>query len=73
MRVQERPEGSTTLPGYLPVSEAARLLNVSAAALYSRIYRSDLPVIKVGRTLLLSDETVMKLYSTVRPYQYHDR
>jgi hypothetical protein len=73
MQVQEPAEGSTTLPGYHTIHEASKLLGVSAAALYSRIYRSNVPVIKVGRTLLLSDETVMRLFAETQPYQYHNR
>jgi excisionase family DNA binding protein len=70
MQVQERPEGSTTLPGYHTVREAAKLLGISADALYSRIYRTpDIEVIKVGRTLLLSDTAVMRLFAETRIYR----
>jgi excisionase family DNA binding protein len=73
MHVHEPAEGSTTVPGYHTVKEAAKLLGISAGALYSRIYRMEIPVIKAGRTLLLSDEVVMQLYAETRHYHYHNR
>ncbi len=66
MKIQERESGR--LPGYMTVREAAKALGISAGALYNRLYRTDLPVIKAGRTLLLPDSTVMSLYAMTRHY-----
>lgn len=68
MQVKEPTEGATHVPGFMTVAEAARMLGVSVGALYSRLYRGSYPVVKAGRTILLSDETVMKLYSETRHY-----
>lgn len=68
MQLQERESG--TLPGYLTVAEAAKLLGITAGALYSRLYRSNLPAIKAGCTLLLPHDTVMRLFNETRRYEY---
>lgn len=68
MQIQERENG--TLPGYLTVAEAAKLLGITAGAVYSRLYRSNLPAIKAGRTLLLPHDTVMRLYAETRHYEH---
>jgi excisionase family DNA binding protein len=73
MKVKEPAEGATHVPGYHTVAECARLLNISPAAVYNRIARSSIEVIKVGRTILLSDEAVLKLFTDVRHYQYHTK
>ena len=67
MEIQERPVGDA-VPGYRTIAETARLLGISVGATYSRLYRSRLPVIKAGRTLLLPVDTVMRLFNETREY-----
>jgi hypothetical protein len=70
MRVKESAEGNTMLPGWFTVAQTAKLLGISVDACYSRIYRTpDIEVIKVGRTLLLSDTAVMRLFAETRIYR----
>jgi excisionase family DNA binding protein len=69
MRVREQDANTSVLPGWHTVKDVAKILNVSAGAIYNRIYRGDYEVVRAGRTLLLSDETVMKLYATTRHYE----
>lgn len=69
----DRPDDATSVPGYMTVAQCAKLLGLTAAGLYSRIRRGNIPVTRAGRTLLLSDEQILKLFASTRNYQYHDR
>ena len=70
MRVHEPTEGdgTTQVPGFMTVKEVARMLSTSPAAIYNRLARGNYDVRRAGRTLLLSEATVLKLYSETRHY-----
>lgn len=49
------------LPLVLTVAEAARLLRVGRSTAYEMANRGDIPVIKLGRRLLVPREALLKM------------
>lgn len=49
------------LPLVLTVAEAARLLRVGRSTAYEMANRGDIPVVKLGRRLLVPREALLKM------------
>jgi len=47
-----------TTEKYITIPELAKLLGVSRIAIYNRVKRGDIPAIKIGRTYVITDQTV---------------
>lgn len=43
---------------YITIPELAKLLGVSRIAIYNRVKKGDIPATKIGRTYVITDETV---------------
>jgi len=47
-----------TTEKYITIPELAKLLGVSRIAIYNRVKRGDIPATKIGRTYVITDQTV---------------
>ena len=43
---------------YITIPELAKLLGVSRIAIYNRVKKGDIPATKIGRTYVITDQTV---------------
>jgi len=43
---------------YITIPELAKLLGVSRIAIYTRVKKGDIPATKIGRTYVITDQTV---------------
>ncbi len=43
---------------YLTIPELAKLLGVSRIAIYNRVRKGEIPAAKIGRTYVITDETI---------------
>ncbi|MFQ5545376.1 MAG: helix-turn-helix domain-containing protein [Acidiferrobacterales bacterium] len=50
-----------TLEKYLTIPELARLLGVSRIAIYNRVKKGQIPAKKIGRTYVITDQTVAEI------------
>jgi len=46
---------------YLTIPELAKLLGVSRIAIYNRVKKGQIPATKVGRTYVITDETITNI------------
>jgi excisionase family DNA binding protein len=46
---------------YITIPELAKLLGVSRIAIYNRVKKGQIPATKVGRTYVITDQTVAKI------------
>ena len=47
-----------TTEKYITIPELAKLLGVSRIAIYNRVKKGDIPATKIGRTYVITDQTV---------------
>ena len=50
-----------TTENYLTIPELAKLLGVSRIAIYNRVKKGQIPATKIGRTYVITDETVASI------------
>jgi excisionase family DNA binding protein len=50
-----------TLEKYITIPELARLLGVSRIAIYNRVKKGQIPAKKIGRTYVITDQTVAEI------------
>ena len=48
---------------YLTIPELAKLLGVSRIAIYNRVKKGQIPATKVGRTYVITDQTIASILS----------
>lgn len=46
---------------YLTIPELAKLLGVSRIAIYNRVKKGQIPASKIGKTYLITDETIANI------------
>jgi excisionase family DNA binding protein len=46
---------------YLTVPELAKLLGVSRIAIYNRVKKGEIPATKIGKTYLITDQTIANI------------
>ena len=46
---------------YLTIPELAKLLGVSRIAIYNRVKKGEIPAAKIGRTYVITDQTIAKV------------
>ncbi len=46
---------------YLTIPELAKLLGVSRIAIYNRVKKGQIPAIKIGRTYVITDQTIANI------------
>ena len=44
---------------YITIPELARLLGVSRIAIYNRVKKGQIPAVKIGRTYVITDRTIL--------------
>lgn len=49
---------------YITIPMLAELLGVSRIAIYKRVKKGEIPAIKIGRTYVITDQTVSKILGT---------
>jgi len=52
-----------TTEKYITIPELAKLLGVSRIAIYNRVKKGQIPATKVGRTYVITDQTVADILS----------
>jgi excisionase family DNA binding protein len=50
-----------TTEKYITIPELAKLLGVSRIAIYNRVKKGQIPAKKIGRTYIITDETVAEI------------
>ncbi len=50
-----------TTEKYITIPELAKLLGVSRIAIYNRVKKGQIPAKKIGRTYVITDETVAEI------------
>lgn len=50
-----------TTEKYVTIPELAKLLGVSRIAIYNRVKKGQIPATKIGRTYVITDETVAEI------------
>ncbi len=50
-----------TIEKYISIPELAKLLGVSRIAIYNRVKKGQIPAKKIGRTYVITDETVAEI------------
>ncbi len=50
-----------TIEKYITIPELAKLLGVSRIAIYNRVKKGQIPAKKIGRTYVITDETVAEI------------
>ena len=46
---------------YITIPELAKLLGVSRVAIYNRVKKGQIPATKIGRTYVITDETIASI------------
>lgn len=54
---------TVTTEKYITIPELAKLLGVSRIAIYNRVKKGDIPATKIGRTYVITDQTVADILS----------